>query len=87
MHIFDLDTPALVVDLDVLEGNIDNMASHCADLGIALAMKGDAAQSRVHLRRAAAGLSSDPLREQARRWLETLGADEEDARSPDTGGG
>jgi len=32
----DLDTPALVVDLDVLERNIENMASHCAELGIAL---------------------------------------------------
>ena len=36
MHIYDLDTPALVVDLDVLERNIRNMASHCAGLGIAL---------------------------------------------------
>lgn len=36
MHIYDLDTPALVVDLNVLERNIQNMAEHCADLGIAL---------------------------------------------------
>jgi D-serine deaminase-like pyridoxal phosphate-dependent protein len=36
MHIYDLDTPALVVDLDVLERNIHDMAAHCADLGIAL---------------------------------------------------
>jgi len=36
MHIYDLDTPAVVIDLDVLERNIQNMASHCADLGIAL---------------------------------------------------
>jgi D-serine deaminase-like pyridoxal phosphate-dependent protein len=36
MHIYDLDTPAVVVDLDVLERNIRNMASHCADLDIAL---------------------------------------------------
>ena len=36
MYVFDLDTPALVVDLDVLERNIEGMASHCADLGIAL---------------------------------------------------
>ena len=36
MHIYDLDTPALVVDLDVLERNIRNMAEHCANLGIAL---------------------------------------------------
>lgn len=36
MHLYDLDTPAVVIDLDVLERNIQNMASHCADLGIAL---------------------------------------------------
>ena len=36
MHIYDLDTPALVVDLDVIERNIEGMASHCARLGIAL---------------------------------------------------
>lgn len=36
MHTYDLDTPALVVDLDVLERNIRDMASHCAQLGIAL---------------------------------------------------
>lgn len=36
MHIYDLDTPAVVIDLDVLERNIHKMASHCADLDIAL---------------------------------------------------
>jgi len=36
MHIYDLDTPALVIDLDVLERNIADMAAHCKDLGIAL---------------------------------------------------
>jgi D-serine deaminase-like pyridoxal phosphate-dependent protein len=36
VHIYDLDTPALVIDLDVLERNIQSMASHCAELGIAL---------------------------------------------------
>lgn len=36
MHIYDLDTPALVCDLDVLERNIRNMAVHCAQLGIPL---------------------------------------------------
>jgi D-serine deaminase-like pyridoxal phosphate-dependent protein len=36
MHIYDLDTPALVIDLDVLERNIRDMAVHCANLGIAL---------------------------------------------------
>ena len=36
MHIYDLDTPALVIDLDVLERNIRDMALHCAGLGIAL---------------------------------------------------
>lgn len=36
MKVYDLDTPALVVDLDVLERNIGNMAAHCAKLDIAL---------------------------------------------------
>ena len=36
MQTHDLDTPALVVELDVLERNIESMASHCAELGIAL---------------------------------------------------
>ena len=36
MHVYDLDTPAVVIDLDVLESNIQNMASRCADLDIAL---------------------------------------------------
>ena len=36
MHIDDLDTPALLADLDVMERNISDMASHCRDLGISL---------------------------------------------------
>lgn len=36
MHISELDTPALTVDLDVLERNIHNMAELCRDLDIAL---------------------------------------------------
>jgi len=36
MHMYDLDTPALVLNLDVLEKNIRNMAEHCAQLGIPL---------------------------------------------------
>ncbi len=36
MHINDLDTPALIADLDVLEGNISGMASHCHEIGIPL---------------------------------------------------
>jgi len=36
MHIYDLDTPALVVDLDILEANIRDMAAHCASIGIPL---------------------------------------------------
>jgi len=36
MHITDLDTPALVVDLDVLEKNITGMQSLCNRLGIGL---------------------------------------------------
>ena len=36
MHITALDTPALVVDLDVLERNINGMAAHCKQLGIPL---------------------------------------------------
>ena len=36
MHIYELDTPALVVDLDILERNIANMAAHCRALEIPL---------------------------------------------------
>ena len=36
MHISELDTPALTVDLDVLENNISNMATHCQAIGIDL---------------------------------------------------
>ena len=36
MHIAALDTPALAADLDVLERNIDGMATHCDQLGIPL---------------------------------------------------
>jgi D-serine deaminase-like pyridoxal phosphate-dependent protein len=36
MNIYELDTPALVINLDVLERNLRNMAQHCAELGIAL---------------------------------------------------
>ena len=36
MHIYDLDTPAIVIDLDVLERNIQGMAAHCAQVGIPL---------------------------------------------------
>ncbi|MBM3188450.1 MAG: D-TA family PLP-dependent enzyme [Chloroflexi bacterium] len=36
MNMYDLDTPALVIDLDVLERNIRSMAAHCAALGIPL---------------------------------------------------
>jgi D-serine deaminase-like pyridoxal phosphate-dependent protein len=36
MNAYDLDTPALIVDLDVLERNIRNMADLCARLGIPL---------------------------------------------------
>ena len=36
MHISELDTPALTVDLDVLENNISNMAVHCQAIGIDL---------------------------------------------------
>lgn len=36
MHKYDLDTPFPVIDLDVLESNIRNMASHCRALDIAL---------------------------------------------------
>ncbi len=36
MHISELDTPALVVDLDTLEQNIAEMASYCSGHGIAL---------------------------------------------------
>jgi D-serine deaminase-like pyridoxal phosphate-dependent protein len=36
MHIYDLDTLALVVDLDVLERNITDMAARCKGLDVAL---------------------------------------------------
>ncbi|HIF71096.1 MAG TPA: D-TA family PLP-dependent enzyme [Dehalococcoidia bacterium] len=36
MHIYDLDTPAVIIDMDVLEKNIEEMAAHCRDLGITL---------------------------------------------------
>lgn len=36
MHIYDLDTPAVVIDIDVLERNIQQMAAHCKGLGITL---------------------------------------------------
>ena len=36
MKVHDLDTPALVLDLDVLERNIQGMAARCDELGIAL---------------------------------------------------
>jgi D-serine deaminase-like pyridoxal phosphate-dependent protein len=36
MHVYALDTPALVVDLDVMENNIRNMAAHCKALDIPL---------------------------------------------------
>ncbi len=36
MHIYELDTPAVVIDLDVLEKNIEEMAVHCRGLGITL---------------------------------------------------
>lgn len=36
MRVHDLDTPALVLDLKVLENNIQGMATRCAELGIAL---------------------------------------------------
>jgi len=42
MHMYDLDTPALVLNLDVLEQNIRNMAAHCAQLGIPCAPTPDA---------------------------------------------
>jgi D-serine deaminase-like pyridoxal phosphate-dependent protein len=36
MHVSELDTPALVVDLDILEKNIAQMAGYCSSHGIAL---------------------------------------------------
>ncbi len=36
MHINDLDTPCLIADLDVLEQNINGMATHCHKIGIPL---------------------------------------------------
>ncbi|MBT3995165.1 MAG: D-TA family PLP-dependent enzyme [Chloroflexi bacterium] len=36
MHIYELDTPSVVIDVDVLEKNINDMADHCKNLGITL---------------------------------------------------
>lgn len=36
MHIYQLDTPSVVIDVDVLESNIQQMANHCKKLGITL---------------------------------------------------
>jgi D-serine deaminase-like pyridoxal phosphate-dependent protein len=36
LHIYELDTPAVVIDLDVLEKNIEDMAAECRRLGITL---------------------------------------------------
>jgi len=36
MHVNELDTPALVVDLDLLEGNIGRMSEYCAAHGLSL---------------------------------------------------
>jgi D-serine deaminase-like pyridoxal phosphate-dependent protein len=36
MHVSELDTPALVVDLDVLETNLNEMAAYCAGHGLSL---------------------------------------------------
>lgn len=36
MHIYELDTPSVVIDLDVLEKNIKDMADECKKLGITL---------------------------------------------------
>ncbi len=36
MHVAELDTPAVVVDLNVLEGNLREMSSYCADHGLGL---------------------------------------------------
>jgi len=36
LHIYELDTPAVVIDVDVLEKNIKDMADHCKKLGITL---------------------------------------------------
>jgi D-serine deaminase-like pyridoxal phosphate-dependent protein len=36
LHIYELDTPSVVIDVDVLEKNINDMANHCKKLGITL---------------------------------------------------
>ena len=36
MHILELDTPALILDLDIMERNIASMAAYCAKAGVAL---------------------------------------------------
>jgi len=36
LHIYELDTPSVVIDVDVLEKNIQTMADHCKSVGITL---------------------------------------------------
>jgi len=36
LHIYELDTPSVVIDVDVLEKNIQTMAVHCKSVGITL---------------------------------------------------
>ena len=35
-HISELDTPAVVVDLDILEKNLESMAAYCSSHGLSL---------------------------------------------------
>jgi tetratricopeptide (TPR) repeat protein len=53
------------------------------NLGIALAMTGEVEEARRRLKAASTTLPSESLREQARRWLDTLGPAEGGSGAPD----
>lgn len=55
------------------------------NLGIALAMTGQTAEARTRLSIASRTLTSETLRAQAGKWLETLGPAEDSAREQDEG--
>jgi 3-hydroxy-D-aspartate aldolase len=54
MHVDEVDTPALVVDLDALEANLDSMAEFCAAAGVALR-----AHAKTHKSPVIAGWQAD----------------------------
>ena len=62
MNIADLDTPALLVDLDIMESNIARTAKTCRDAGIAWRphIKGQKTPEIVKKEIAAGAIGEDP---------------------------